>query len=91
MLNRRNTILLVAVALCALAVGTFIGGSRADDKPPKNFQFVQMVTYPTGMTGFFDTSNGAIYVYDSNWDKCVYMRQLKKLGEPMIEVHDGDE
>jgi hypothetical protein len=91
MIHRRNVVLLVIVAVCALLVGTFIGGSRAEDKPAKNFQSVLVVGYPTGMTGFFDTRNGALYIYDANWDKCVYVRRLKKLGEPMLEVRDPDE
>ena len=91
MLNHRYLILVAVVAFCALLAGTFIGGTRAEEKPAKNFQSLLVVGYPTGMTGFFDTRNGALYVYDSNWDKCVYVRRLKKLGEPMIEVRDPDE
>jgi hypothetical protein len=91
MLNRRTLVLLVAVAVCALAVGTFIGGSRAEDKAAKDFRSLVVVGYPTGMTGFFDTRNGALYVYDSNWDKCLYVRRIHKLGEPMIEVRDPEE
>jgi hypothetical protein len=91
MLNRRNVFLIVAVAFCALVIGTFIGAIRAEDKAAHDFKSVLVVGYPTGMTGFFDTRNGALYVYDSNWDKCVYIRHLKKLGEPMVEVRDPDQ
>jgi hypothetical protein len=90
MLNRRNLILLTAVAICALVIGTFIGGSRAEEKTPKDFKSLQVIAYPTGMTGFFDTRTGALYVYDSNWEECVYKRQLTKLGDPMTAIADDE-
>jgi hypothetical protein len=40
------------------------------------------------MTGFFDRGSGAKYVYDTNMDKCVFIRQLGKLGDPMRKVQN---
>ena len=44
---------------------------------------VQMVTYPSGVTGFFDPASGRIYLYDVDMKKCFQVRQITTLGQPL--------
>ncbi len=48
-----------------------------------SFEKVIPFTTATGRLGFFDQSNGNVFVYDENWKNCVFKGQLKSLGSPM--------
>lgn len=44
---------------------------------------LQLVTYASGLTGVFNPEEGRIYLYDSNLENCVAIRELGRLGGPM--------
>ena len=48
-----------------------------------SFEKVIPFATATGRLGFFDQSNGKIFVYDENWKNCVFKGQVKSLGEPL--------
>lgn len=79
----------------ALCCGVILGaslvlGTRAQDKPaepPKpDWSRLQVVTYASGLTGFFDPASGKLYLYDSNAENCFIVRQLTELGEPLKKL-----
>jgi len=57
--------------------------SQQKPKQENDWAKLKVITYASGLTGFFDPQTGIVYVYDANWDKCVFIRQLTALGEPM--------
>jgi hypothetical protein len=78
-------VLVLAMATVLLVAGT------PGNNPGKGYGHLQVVTYPTGLTGLFDTRSGILYVYDEKWEKCVYIRKLEKLGEPMSDLRDPEQ
>lgn len=74
--------------LTAFLMGSFLPFSSAQERPPQTFESLQPVAYASGMTGFFDRNTGMMFVYDASLDKCVFVRQLVRLGEPMKKIRD---
>ena len=74
----------------AFVAGSLLPLSHAQDRAPQvqMFASVEPVAYISGMTGFFDHNTGMMYVYDISMDKCVFIRQLVKPGEPMRRVQN---
>jgi hypothetical protein len=52
------------------------------------FAHVQVISYASGLTGFFDQKDGSLYLYDGNAERCVFIRKMTKLGDPMQKVRD---
>jgi len=44
---------------------------------------VQVVSYSSGLTGFFDTTTGRLYLYGSDAKTPFMETELQKLGEPL--------
>jgi hypothetical protein len=74
----------------AFVAGSFLPLSHAQERAPQvqMFASVEPVSYMSGMTGFFDRNTGMMYVYDINMDKCVFIRQLVKPGDPMRKIQN---
>jgi hypothetical protein len=36
--------------------------------------------------GFFDSRDGKVYLYDGNLDKCVMVKQVQRLGQPLKKL-----
>lgn len=51
---------------------------------------LKIVTYSSGVTGFFDPDTGKLYLYDTNMRNCFSIHQLTALGKPMIELKTPD-
>ena len=79
---RQSTLSVVLACGILLGVGLTLR-VRAEDKPKPDWSRLQVITYASGLTGFFDPATGKLYVYDSSWNNCVFIRQLTELGEPM--------
>ncbi len=84
----RKTIL-VAVVACLLVgaaalMSTAVPQGKAETE--RDWSQLQIVTYASGLTGFFDPDTGKLYLYDSKLDKCFIIHQLTKLGEPMEKL-----
>ena len=81
-------------AIAWLAGGMVLGGALvftvgADNPPPKaDWSRLQVVAYPSGLTGFFDPAAGKLYLYDANVEKCHMVRELTALGEPLKRVQN---
>ena len=81
--------LLAAMVSCLVTFAVvFSSKAFAQAKPAvtTDWSKIQVVTYASGLTGFFDPNSGKLYIYDSNWDKCFCIRQLTQLGEPMQKL-----
>ncbi len=62
------------------------------DKPQvqtRSFPGVTTFTTATGRLGFFEQGTGKIFVYDSNFENCVFKGQLTELGEPITLTDDA--
>ncbi|MGD0654772.1 MAG: hypothetical protein ABSA16_10545 [Thermoguttaceae bacterium] len=91
---RNNRAVIIAFVLGAIfsafVAGSFLPLTHAQDKAQQMPVFGQMqaVPYISGLTGFFDRNTGMMYVYDVNMDKCLFIRQLVKPGEPMRKIQN---
>lgn len=77
---------ILVVALACLAAGIIAGmhlPQAAAQPAAAPFAGVEVVSYASGLTGFFDQQTGNIYVYDSNLEECVLTRKLTRLGQRM--------
>ncbi len=76
-MNKKASLLLIVIAVlsCGLLMAT---QSKASGK-----SFSGVVPFATSgdRFGFFDQSNGKIYLYDSNISQCVFIGQLEDLGK----------
>ena len=80
-MKNRNTIV-------ALMGGVLLGAClvlciAAADNSKKDTSHLQIVSYPSGVTGIFDPDNGKLYLYDINLVNCYEIREVTTLGEPM--------
>jgi hypothetical protein len=83
------------ICVGALIMGSvFIGStvkSIAQEQPqqevlPASFPGVVPFTMSSGRFGFFEQGTGRVFIYDDNLSECVYIGQLKKLGDPVIQL-----
>jgi len=74
---------LIAVALTAMAVLWPGGTVRAQRTMPPDWSGVQVVAYQNGVTGFFDTNTGTLFLYDVSVSRPILIRQIDQLGRPM--------
>ncbi len=92
MTNNRAVVIafVLGAIISAFVAGLFLPLSHAQERAPQTQMFgsVEPVPYISGMTGFFDRNTGMMYVYDVNMDKCVFIRQLVKPGDPMRKVQN---
>jgi hypothetical protein len=79
-------VVVLLVGLSALAWSA--SSARAQEKPTRDWSHLRIVTYASGLTGFFDTKTGKLYVYDLQWNTCYFIRELTELGEPMKRIKD---
>jgi hypothetical protein len=92
--NRAAVIVCVLTAIFfAFMAGTFLPNSQAQGIRQQTVQApafpqLEMVTYISGMTGFFDRNTGMIYVYDINLEKIVFVRQLVRPGDPLKKIQN---
>ncbi len=60
--------------------------NKATEGSKKDWSRLRIVTYASGLTGFFDPDTGRLFVYDSNMENCFIIRELTELGEPMKKL-----
>lgn len=73
-----GAVLGLLAALCLGAAG------KTGEAQKTDWSRLKIVTYPSGSTGFFDPDSGRLYLYNANLDRCVSIRELNTLGQPMI-------
>lgn len=78
------------LCLTTLILGSvFIGStvkSTAEEAMTYSFPGVAPFNTPSGRFGLFEQGTGKIYLYDDNLSECVFIGQLKKLGEPIDKL-----
>ena len=85
----RQVLLVVVVLAFAVAAFAFLGEtSGAQQRRMAQFDRVEVITYASGLTGFFQRDTGTLYVYDAKWEKCIAVRKLNTLGLPMTDVRN---
>ena len=89
-MNRHSASLLVAsVLLAAAALLVSLQRESAAQQPPQpDWSHIQVVTYASGLTGFFDARDGKLYLYDGNLEKPFIVRQIQTLGEPLKRLQN---
>jgi len=76
---------LMLVMLAALVLEKSSGASVTEG-PKSKWEHVQVVSYASGLTGFFDTSTGRLYLYGSDIKTPFAVSEIQKLGEPLKVV-----
>ena len=64
--------------LCTQTFGQYYRGTKV---PQSND--LELVIYPSGLTAFFNHETGKLYVYDSQIEECLMIRQLVAPGKKM--------
>jgi hypothetical protein len=72
----------------AFLLAAFLAASHATERSNVDRSKLQIVSYASGLTGFFDAASGKLYLYDSNAENCVAIRQLVEPGEPMKRLRN---
>ena len=89
MKNQKTVLSLLGGTLLGFTLAFGLGAAdKAADKQAspvkKEFSHLQVVSYPNGGTGFFDSATATIYVYDADLKNCYMTRQIATLGEPLV-------
>jgi hypothetical protein len=83
-------LLVVAAVIVAGVLAVFWPQSEAAAQrmapAPQDFSQVQIVTYQSGLTGFFDAKTGRLYLYESGLDQPSTVRQISRLGAPVKKI-----
>jgi hypothetical protein len=86
-MNVSKTALLIAISLAAIAFTLRESRSQPGDTgvatPGGKWPDVQVVTYASGLTGFFDRSNGRLYVYAADIRSPYTIVEIQELGQPL--------
>ncbi|MBK5094842.1 MAG: hypothetical protein JJE32_04100 [Deltaproteobacteria bacterium] len=72
----------------AFLLAAFLAASHATERRNVDRSKLQIVSYASGLTGFFDAVSGKLYLYDANAQNCVAIRQLVEPGEPMKRLRN---
>ena len=83
MKNRRIHLAAIGFLMVLFLMAGFLAASHATTRSSPDRSHIQIVSYASGLTGFFDASTGRLYLYDSNAQNCIAIRQLVEPGEPM--------
>ncbi len=76
-MNKITIFLVIVIVALSFCLGTTMQ-SKAQDK---NYSGIVPFVTSNDRVGFLDQSNGRIYVYDNNIANCVFIGQIRSLGE----------
>ncbi|MGB2601624.1 MAG: hypothetical protein WBD00_02195 [Candidatus Omnitrophota bacterium] len=86
-MSNRKTRFLIIGALIFSALIVFSTQSFAQyeqgEKLKIDFTKLEILVYPSGLTGFFDRETGKLYIYDTRSVDCIMIRQMTKPGKAM--------
>ena len=88
MKNKKIHPAVLAFLAVAFLLTAFLAASHATKRSDVDRSKLQVVSYASGLTGFFDAASGKLYLYDSNAQTCVAIRQLVEPGEPMKRLRN---
>ncbi len=78
-------LIFVCGAVLGLSLALCLGAAdKAAEAQKTDWSRLKIYSYPAGTTGFFDPDAGTLYVYDINLERCLFVRELKTLGQPLI-------
>ena len=78
-------LIFVCGAVLGISLALCLGATDKAAEPTKtDWSRLKIITYPSGITGFFDPDTGRLYVYDVKLERCAFTRELKTLGQPLI-------
>jgi len=78
-MNKTTAFLLIVITALSFILGATMQ-SKAQDK---NYSGIVPFVTSNNRVGFMDQSNGRVYIYDSNIVNCLFVGQIKSLGEPI--------
>ena len=81
-MNKLNVFLLTVVVALSFVLG-FSVQSRAQNK---SYTGVMPFMTSGDRYGFFDQSNGRIYIYDNNFSQCLFVGQIQALGQAIQAI-----
>ena len=88
----RAMLLSVLIALLLLAAVDLLprrpAHAQQQAEAKKSWSHVQVVTYASGLTGFFDTKTGRLYLYDANVEQPFIIREIDELGKPLKRIRN---
>lgn len=76
-------LMIIMTALCLILVAT-----RQSPAQDKSFAGIIPFVTSNDRVGFFNQTNGRIYLYDSNVSKCEFIGQVESLGQPINVITD---
>ena len=78
--------ILLAAVIAALLLVPLAATWGAHQQAQPDWSQVQVISYRSGMTGFFDAATGKLYIYDASLDECLVIREVTELGEPLKKI-----
>jgi hypothetical protein len=92
-MNFYKIIMFAAIVVAGVAMTYRESHSQVGGNDPVpaagKWSHVQVVTYASGLTGFFDTSDGKLYLYASDVKSPSMTVQLENLGQPLRVLRAG--
>jgi hypothetical protein len=77
-MNKTTAFLLIVITALSFILGATVQ-SKAQNK-----NYSGIVPFATGeRIGFFDQSNGRVYIYDNKIINCLFVGQMQGLGQPI--------
>lgn len=71
-------------ALLGVCLMLCLGAAEKEAAPAKKEPApLQIVTYTSGVTGFFDPATGRLFLYDADLKNCYLTLKLNSLGAPL--------
>lgn len=74
---------LLACAVIWVAAAQLADGGSEGELPAADPPQLQVVAYPSGLTGFFDPTTSQLHVYGADLKTPFMSVQVEKLGEPL--------
>lgn len=87
-MSKRFVIIVLFCTLVMFGVQAF-GQYAQGERPQTDYTKLEVLVYPSGLTGFFDHETGRLYIYGSRLDECIMIRQMIKPGRSMRVIKGG--
>ena len=81
-MNKITAFLIIIIMILCFSLGATLQ-SRAESK---TFATIIPFVSSSDRVGFFDQSNGKIYMYDSSISQCLFVGQISELGQSIQTI-----
>ena len=86
-MNRNsNKLIYIIIVLALICFMQFFAKPETSFSQIRTFSHIAPFTTRSGLLGFFNKNSGKIYLYDEDFQKCVFIYQLKEFGEDLVRV-----